>query len=938
MRTGTLVLLVLVAVSAIGIWAIPNIPRHEPEWPAKIRGLSFTPLRPGNNPEKDRWPTAEEIQADLNMLEGKTHSLRTYGVEGSLGEIPSLARGMDFSLTVGAWLYDDEEKNEAEIEKLIQITNEHPNVTRVIVGNESLLHDQVRFYQLVNYLERVRKAVHVPVSTAEPWHVWLSDQRLAKHVDFISVQLLPWWEGVPLAGAVDFVAARYADIQRLYPKKSILISEVGWPSNGLIRFPKAPDSAVEANFLFKHITPTNPAQTADNASFFERHLQSSIPSVANQAAFVRRFLDRAEKEGYDYFLLEAFDQPWKVGVEGAIGAYWGILDANRNPKFPWTGPVSGLENWPVRALVSVMLAVIGLCVLLMDGDTLAMKGKTFLAVMSVLLACGTVYVVDFYGNQYLTLFTLVVGMVLVLGIAGTVALLLVEAHELAETAWVNRRRRAIEPAGADASVLPKVSVHVPAYNEPPEMLIETLSALARLDYPDYEVLVIDNNTKDSAVWKPVEAECARLGEKFRFFHVDKLDGFKAGALNFATRHTHPDAEVIAVIDSDYVVDAAWLKDLVPHFGASKVAIVQAPQDYRNPQEDMFKSVCFSEYAGFFHIGMVTRNERNAIIQHGTMTMVRKSVLEEVGGWAEWCITEDAELGLRVFERGYEALYINKSYGRGLLPDRFTDYCTQRFRWAYGAIQIMRRHVRGLVGLDPSKLTNGQRYHFLAGWYPWLADGVNLLWTLLALAWSVGIIASSHWFGPPPSVFVLATIAVFAFKVHKTVYLYRVTMKSTPGQTLGAVIAGMALSHTVAKAVLTGCRTTGRPFIRTPKCENRPRIVQAFAAASEEAWLMLGLWVCATAVAVTQGRLFPAALLWSAALIVQSIPYLAAVTLSMVNAAPSMIPAWATTARGRFADAWGRLAAAYSGVRYQSPQVGARANAATGHFDWRRENG
>ncbi len=938
MRTGTLVLLVLVAVSAIGIWAIPNIPQNEPDWPAKIRGLSFTPLRPGNDPEKHRWPAPEEIQADLTMLEGKTHSLRTYGVDGSLGEIPSLARGMDFSLTVGAWLYDDEEKNEIEIEKLIQITNDHPNVTRVIVGNESLLHDQVRFYQLANYLDRVRKAVHVPVSTAEPWHVWLSDQRLAKHVDFISVQLLPWWEGVPLSGAVDFVAARYADIQRLYPKKSILISEVGWPSNGLIRFPKAPDSAVEANFLFKFITPANPAQAAQQAPFLERHLQASTPSVANQAAFVRRFLDRAEKEGYDYFLLEAFDQPWKVGVEGAIGAYWGILDANRNPKFPWTGPISGSENWPILALVSVILAIIGLSVLLMDGETLSMKAKVFLGIMSVLLACGTVYIVDFYGNHYLTLFTLVVGMILVLGIAGTVALLLVEAHELAEAAWVTRRRRAIEPAGADTTGLPKVSIHVPAYNEPPEMLIQTLNALAGLDYTDYEVLVIDNNTKDPAVWKPVEEECARLGQRFRFFHVDRLEGYKAGALNFAIRHTHPEAEVIAVIDSDYVVEASWLKDLVPHFGSSKVAIVQAPQDYRNPREHMFKSMCFSEYAGFFHIGMVTRNERNAIIQHGTMTMVRKSVLEEIGGWAEWCITEDAELGLRVFERGYEALYINKSYGRGVLPDRFTDYCTQRFRWAYGAIQIMRRHFRSLVGLEPSALTAGQRYHFLGGWFPWLADGVNLLWTLLALVWSVGIIVSSHYFGPPPSVFVSATIAVFAFKVFKTAYLYRAKLKATPGQTLGAVIAGMALSHTVARAVLTGFRTTGRPFIRTPKCENRPQLVQAFAAASEEAWLMLGLWVAATAVALTQGRLFPAALLWSAALVVQSIPYLAAVTLSIINATPSLIPAWVTTARGRFADAWGRLAASYAGARYRPGDVSATGDEATGHFHWRRGNG
>ena len=96
--------------------------------------------------------------------------------------------------------------------------------------------------------------------------------------------------------------------------------------------------------------------------------------------------------------------------------------------------------------------------------------------------------------------------------------------------------------------------------------------------------------------------------------------------------------------------------------------------------------------------MVTRNERNAIIQHGTMTLVRRSVLEQVGGWSEWCITEDAELGLLIFREGHEAIYIPKSDGRGVMPDSFSGYRNQRFRWAYGAVQIMRRHAAELLGI------------------------------------------------------------------------------------------------------------------------------------------------------------------------------------------------------------------------------------------------
>src|SRR5262249_14367799 len=155
------------------------------------------------------------------------------------------------------------------------------------------------------------------------------------------------------------------------------------------------------------------------------------------------------------------------------------------------------------------------------------------------------------------------------------------------------------------------------------LLVETLDALAALDYPNYEVIVVDNNTKDPGVWKPVEEHCQKLGPRFRFFHVDPLAGFKAGALNFALAHTHPDAEIVGVIDADYAVQPNWLRELVPQFAERSVAIVQAPQDYRDGEHSAFKAMCYAEYSGFFYFGMQTRNERNAIIQHGTMTLVRR---------------------------------------------------------------------------------------------------------------------------------------------------------------------------------------------------------------------------------------------------------------------------------------------------------------------------
>ena len=221
--------------------------------------------------------------------------------------------------------------------------------------------------------------------------------------------------------------------------------------------------------------------------------------------------------------------------------------------------------------------------------------------------------------------------VLAAGQALLLLLLLADSFELRRDALGPRSAARLPPGRrVPGMALPKVSIHVPICNEPPQMVRQTLDALAELDYPDFEVLVIDNNTTDPGLWEPVAEYCARLGSRFRFYHLGKWRGFKAGALNFALRETAPDAAVIGVLDADYIVSPDWLRAMVPHFAEPAVGFVQSPQDYRDNDGSFFKRLMFWEYAGFFRLGMVTRNERNAIIQHGTMTMIRRSAIEQAG--------------------------------------------------------------------------------------------------------------------------------------------------------------------------------------------------------------------------------------------------------------------------------------------------------------------
>jgi exo-beta-1,3-glucanase (GH17 family)/cellulose synthase/poly-beta-1,6-N-acetylglucosamine synthase-like glycosyltransferase len=849
MRKDSFIIAITVAVMTIMFWALVNRPEPEPPWPSTIQGFSFAPFHEGQSAILRLYPQREQLEGDLALLSGLTHAVRTYSVDGILAEIPELARKHRINVALGAWLDEDLQRNAQEISSLLEVVSRARNVVRIIVGNEVLLRGNLSVQELAAHLKQVRSATDIPVSTAEPWHVWIDHPQLADHVDYIAVHMLPYWEGVSVDEAVDYVVERMNELKAHFPDKHIVITEVGWPSNG-------------------------------------RTIKDAVASESNQATFLRRFLERAAQEGYIYYVIEAFDQPWKQETEGSVGAYWGVYDSHRQPKFTFDEPIVKVPEWPMLAAISVIVALITFMLLLIDSRHLRKRGRSFLAVIAYVAATAVVWIVYDYTNQYLNLVNIVVGVLLIFGMIGILVVLLAEAHEWAEALWLREHRRLFVPEEVANERLPMVSIHVPAYNEPPDMMIETLEALAALDYPHFEVLVIDNNTQDPAVWQPVEAHCAALGSRFRFFHKSPLAGYKAGALNFALQQTAAEAEIVAVIDSDYKVHPRWLRDLSPQFADPEIAIVQAPQDYRDSQENIFKAMAYAEYRGFFYIGMIVRNERNAIIQHGTMTMVRRQVLEQVNGWAEWCITEDAELGLRIFEAGLKATYIPQSYGRGLMPDTFIDYKKQRFRWAYGSVQIMRRHSRTLL-FGRGKLTIGQRYHFLAGWLPWLADGINLLFNLTALFWSAAMVLAPTKVAPPLLIFAVLPLVLFVFKAVKLIYLYETRVGARAVQILAAGFAGLALSHTIGIAILTGFFKTSLPFFRTPKQVSTQALIKALQAAREETLILAGLWLASGAIITRIGVESLDLLVWCIMLLIQGIPYAAALMVSILSALPHL---------------------------------------------------
>ena len=379
------------------------------------------------------------------------------------------------------------------------------------------------------------------------------------------------------------------------------------------------------------------------------------------------------------------------------------------------------------------------------------------------------------------------------------------------------------PAASEPATWPVVCLQVPAYNEPPDLVIATIRSLVALDYPALRVQVIDNNTTDESLWRPVEAECERLrflGHQVEFAHLASWPGFKAGALNWGLNHLADDVEIIGIVDADYVADAGWLRATVPYFSNDDVAFVQTPQDYRAWEDSGFYRACYAGFALFFKIGMLSRARRNSIIFAGTMGLVRRSALAEGGGWDERIITEDAEVSLRMLARGWSAVYVPVAYGRGIMPLTYEGLRKQRFRWAFGGIQILRRHWRLLLPWNrSSKLTFGQRYDHLLGGLWWFNDALTLGFSIFVFAAAAGAVLDRPFVVQRLSgVGVVLPIVFVALNLARYIWATRVATGAGLGLALGALRVNMSLSWVIALACLRGLTQERGVFLRTPKFE------------------------------------------------------------------------------------------------------------------------
>lgn len=356
---------------------------------------------------------------------------------------------------------------------------------------------------------------------------------------------------------------------------------------------------------------------------------------------------------------------------------------------------------------------------------------------------------------------------------------------------------------------PFISIFVPAYNEPPVLLMQTLKSLSLLDYDNFEVMIIDNNTEDEKVWKPVKKFADTLGSKFRYFHVNPLKGFKAGALNYLIERMNPKSEYVAVVDADYSVKEDFVTTALSYFASENIALVQFPQVYRNCIKQ--NQPVADEYRHFFGIYMNMANRLDCVPSTGTMSVYRTSVVKEVNGFRGEILTEDADIALRIHKAGYRGVFVDCAIGFGLMPYDFEAYKRQKWRWSFGNAQSIKT-LFSLYGKIPFKSWLG----FMLSLTAW--NHLNFLPFAIISAYAVMTLFHIEIFQSHYLLLVLASLSLLITFTSKWLLLWISlrNKKDSLSRSWSALMIHMGMTLIYSEAWLSALFRTKSVFVRTNK--------------------------------------------------------------------------------------------------------------------------
>ncbi len=259
-----------------------------------MHGLCFSPYEEGQKPGD--LISESQIRRKLELIKPYTKWIRTFSCTDGNEQIPILAKEYGLKTLVGAWLGDDPIINENEINGLINLKNQGC-VDIAAVGNEVMYREDLSEDELIDYINRVKSAIpNTPVGYVDAYYEFTDRPKITDVCDVILANCYPFWEGCSLEYSLVYMKQMYFQAMSAANGKKVIITETGWPSQGA-------------------------------------NLEGAFPSYENALKYFINAQNWSNDENIEMFYFSSFDESWKVGSEGDVGAFWGLWDKDEKLKF-----------------------------------------------------------------------------------------------------------------------------------------------------------------------------------------------------------------------------------------------------------------------------------------------------------------------------------------------------------------------------------------------------------------------------------------------------------------------------------------------------------------------------------------------------------------------------------------------------------------------------
>ena len=261
---------------------------------AKMHGICFSPYEGTQEPGD---PISEtQVRRKLELLVPHTEWIRVFSCTQGNEIIPNLAKEYGFKTLVGAWLGEEADKNEEELQGLIALASAG-YVDVAAVGNEVMYREELEEEELIEYILRAKQSLKgIPVGYVDAYYEFTNRPKITEVCDVILANCYPYWEACHIDYSLLYMKQMYYQAVQAASGKRVIITETGWPSSG------------------------------DALGAAEPGYENALKYFINAQAW-------SQQEGIEMFYFSAFDEDWKVGAEGSVGAFWGLWDANEQRKF-----------------------------------------------------------------------------------------------------------------------------------------------------------------------------------------------------------------------------------------------------------------------------------------------------------------------------------------------------------------------------------------------------------------------------------------------------------------------------------------------------------------------------------------------------------------------------------------------------------------------------